>query len=764
MKVPSVQVNETARLQLLEKLDLLASPPDDAFDRVVRLTAIALRVPIAAVTVVDSTHQWFKSKVGMTLKQTHRADSLCQYAMQAQDMLVIEDARSDPRFAHTALVSGPPYIRFYVGVPLRSAAGLPIGSLCAISPQARKLDETEREAMRDLAQIVRRELLQRETACEARAARESDRRALALSETRFGTIFQQAPTGNAIVDLDGRFLVVNSRLAQITGYADAQLIGMNFRDLTPHEDLVPDLQKVEALLAGQIPSYVLEKRYLRKDGSSYWIELSVALVRDADGAPLHFISVIQDIDSRKQGESLLRGYQAELESRVAERTAELRAEIGRREASESLSRKQEEQLRAILENAQDAYVAVDDAACVVQWNRAAERIFGWTAAEMLGRRSLDLLIPEDTPASALARLTPHNAVFAADAAFGQAYEMRARRRDGAIFPVEIRVSQAPGEKGNVTFAFITDISERKRIEAELVGSRETLQTITDNLPVLIAQVDRNLCYRFNNAMYKRLFDIEPRELLGKPMSSLLSPGLYEQLLPSLQQALAGARVTHDNLNYRGQGDTVWRATYIPDVRGGEVVGFYVMSQDVTDQKRIESMLHSKAMRDALTDLPNRRALMERIEQAVQEACDAAQPFVLYFLDLDGFKTVNDRFGHEAGDSLLQQVADRLAKSVRPDDFLCRLAGDEFVILSHRMNAAADCEALARRIGEVLKQPFDSEHGMLEIGCGIGIAPCLAGCKADAATLLARADAAMYEAKRRGRNGYSFASDAPLAAS
>ena len=149
--------------------------------------------------------------------------------------------------------------------------------------------------------------------------------ALAASEERFRATFEQAAVGIAHVAPDGRWLRVNRKLCDIVGYTREELLGLGFQDITHPDDLDADLAQVRQVLAGEIDAYSMEKRYLRKDGGQVWINLTVALVRDAHGAPDYFISVVEEIEARKQAEEEIRYLNTGLERRVEERTAELKA-------------------------------------------------------------------------------------------------------------------------------------------------------------------------------------------------------------------------------------------------------------------------------------------------------------------------------------------------------------------------------------------------------------------------------------------------------
>jgi PAS domain S-box-containing protein len=148
---------------------------------------------------------------------------------------------------------------------------------------------------------------------------------LRASEGRFRATFEQAAVGIAHVGPDGRWLRVNRRLCEIVGYSEEELLAKTFQDITYPDDLVADLSHVRRLLGGEIPTYAMEKRYVRKNGAHVWISLTVALVRNATGQPDYFISVVEDISERKRAEAEVKNLNAELDQRVRERTAALEA-------------------------------------------------------------------------------------------------------------------------------------------------------------------------------------------------------------------------------------------------------------------------------------------------------------------------------------------------------------------------------------------------------------------------------------------------------
>jgi diguanylate cyclase (GGDEF)-like protein/PAS domain S-box-containing protein len=201
------------------------------------------------------------------------------------------------------------------------------------------------------------------------------------------------------------------------------------------------------------------------------------------------------------------------------------------------------------------------------------------------------------------------------------------------------------------------------------------------------------------------------------------------------------------------GDVVWvHENVLPIVRPGDDVPSAVLISfnDIGPARAAQQQLTFLAQRDALTGLYNRAYFSQRMQAVMEQAADDVQQVAVLFLDLDGFKKVNDTAGHEAGDHLLRIVAQRLSACVRQGDTLARLGGDEFVVLLDNVRSLAEAERLAKRIVEAIAQPFSTGGTEYYLGASIGIAA-YPDHGSDAATLLRCADAAMYNAKQNGRN-------------
>lgn len=154
----SSDANEDLRLQVLRRYDILDTAPEETFDRLTRIVAAALRVPIAAVTLVDDHRQWFKSRVGLAATETPRSASFCAHTMQENGAMVVTDATQDVRFEDNLLVVGEPHIRFYAGYPVVSSDGVALGAVCAIDTSPRKISKLELGLLKDLAALVNEQL------------------------------------------------------------------------------------------------------------------------------------------------------------------------------------------------------------------------------------------------------------------------------------------------------------------------------------------------------------------------------------------------------------------------------------------------------------------------------------------------------------------------------------------------------------------------------------------------------------------------------
>jgi diguanylate cyclase len=278
--------DEPQRLAALYRLALLDTPASESYDRITRLAARVLDVPIMLVSLVDAGRQWFKSRVGLDVGQTPREISFCGHVVAARCPLIVPDATQDPRFAGNPLVTGAPFIRAYLGVPVFTVDRQPVGTLCAIDVVPRGFDEVEVATLRDLADILEDTMNARQLALQADAVL----RYASGRERLFRENFEEAAAGMIHASPTGRVQRVNQRACELLGFSRGELHGISFMDLTHPEDAERHAAQMTRLTRNEVPGYRLLARLLTRDGGSRTVVLSVALSGDARAGGHHLIA------------------------------------------------------------------------------------------------------------------------------------------------------------------------------------------------------------------------------------------------------------------------------------------------------------------------------------------------------------------------------------------------------------------------------------------------------------------------------------------
>jgi diguanylate cyclase (GGDEF)-like protein/PAS domain S-box-containing protein len=292
-----------------------------------------------------------------------------------------------------------------------------------------------------------------------------------------------------------------------------------------------------------------------------------------------------------------------------------------------------------------------------------------------------------------------------------------------------------------------------RSEREAKRNEARLHTVTDNVPALISFLDAEQRFQFVNKAHEAWFGQNLAEISGKTLKEVVGEEDYALRKPQIEAVLRGERYSaerHREIN----GKDVWlEIVYIPEFDDFKrVIGFFVLGHDITDRKLNEARLETMALKDPLTGLANRRLFAERVEQAVAHARRNKGTMGVLFVDLDGFKQVNDTLGHDAGDLLLKGVAERLVAAVRQEDTVGRMGGDEFAIALGALRGADDARIVAEKIIASLSRPFAIQQQAVNISASVGVGVFPDHGK-NAESLLKNADLAMYEAKRAGKNTY-----------
>jgi len=383
-------------------------------------------------------------------------------------------------------------------------------------------------------------------------------------------------------------------------------------------------------------------------------------------------------------------------------------------------------------------------------NRTMESLSGRTLSDMRGKGWRHCVHPQD-------RLRLHTELSSWHSQQDHAPYTgicRLRGADNALLWARLKVvpvlvgGRAVGYVGSVE-----DVTERRANELALIKSEQRLRLITDNIPALVTYVTADERVAFANRRYEEAYGILHEELTGMSASEVLGPDVYAQSRPYIHHALAGTPVLFERTVRCEDGLRHERVSYIPDIEPqGAVAGYFGLVEDITSLKHVEAQLRKLVRVDALTGIANRIQFEERLDDAVRYSRRYGTLMALLFLDIDHFKEINDTCGHQGGDNVLREFAQRLLECVRETDTVARLAGDEFVIVLEGLTATAEAQAVARKIILAMQTPFDVCGQQRLVTTSIGVAVRRQD-EDDAQALLGRADVALYRAKSAGRNTF-----------
>jgi diguanylate cyclase (GGDEF)-like protein/PAS domain S-box-containing protein len=561
---------------------------------------------------------------------------------------------------------------------------------------------------------------------------------------------------------DRRIVRCTRRFEQMHGYAPGELNGQNTAMLYADEATYRGIGEAYGRLGGG-EAFTAETLTRRKDGTTYWSRLTGRAVDPTDPA-LGAVWLNEDITEHKRAEE-------ELQQALAEQ-------------------------QALANNVVVGITYVRDRK-TLRCNRRYEEMFGYEAGEATGGSTRSCYFTEGDYGSL------ERAYAELDAGRTSTTEHWLRRKDGSGF--WCRMSGRALEAGRPEKGYVwlfEDITERKRADSEVRRLAEEQSLILDNATVGISFARQRKLQRCNPRL-EQMFGYGAGELLGKGGELLFpTPAEHAAAMAELYPRLAtGETYVAERQLRRKDGSLFWCKVVAKAIDpANPEEGAIAIYEDITaeraardaleasrdaaeasrealeravaertaelraanqqlqaeiaDRRQAESRAQHLADHDALTGLPNRRLLEDRLTQALAASQRNRKQTAVMFVDLDRFKNINDSLGHAAGDLVLKECAERLVKQLREVDTICRMGGDEFVVVLPEIKRAADAANVAAKILETVGQPFTVQGRELQITPSVGISV-FPDDGRDAESLIRNADAAMYHAKETGRANYQF---------
>ncbi|HEY8605484.1 MAG TPA: EAL domain-containing protein [Noviherbaspirillum sp.] len=530
--------------------------------------------------------------------------------------------------------------------------------------------------------------------------------------------------------------VWNPEAERIFGWTQREAIGALLNDLILPVEARPVFERVLRVFRATGHHRALNRRLelsaLHKDGRPVPVEVTITPVRCEDH--LLFSASIRDLTERKHIDEQLRRHQSELRQACAE-LRESRAEL---ESALHVNRR-------LMEYSLDVIAAIDATSVFVQVSAASARVWGYAPGDLKGRPYLDLVHPQDRAllAEAALRVRTEGADLATEARF--------LHRSGAIVNIAWTVNWS--ESDSRFYCVARDITASKQAAYALAERDQRFHSLFEHHPDGVFAFDLDGRLLSANQALSVLTGCSNDELTSMTFRALVAPESAAAVEDRFLAATRGEAANFEATGIRRDGSRYEaHITVVPIVVDGAIVGVHGIARDITSGKNYERRIEYLATYDALTGLPNRNLLDDRLRHALVQAERDGHRAGVLFLDLNRFKIVNDSLGHDKGDALLKIMADRLKQCVRESDTVARLGGDEFVIVLENVSTPQDVVTVARNVLTQIEKAvtLDGHEFVVSGSIGCSLYP---KDGSSAAALLRAADLAMYEAKSAGGGAF-----------
>ncbi len=395
----------------------------------------------------------------------------------------------------------------------------------------------------------------------------------------------------------------------------------------------------------------------------------------------------------------------------------------------------------IFEATDTAIFSVDAAGCVIEWNGGAERLFGCRRQQALTRPLGELIAAPAGPVNWQEILASTQA------------SLHQLRGAAGLFDAEMRSVMTHQQGQLIRTLIVNDVSARQQAKRRLLQERDYGDAVLNSLPGVFYHCDESGRLQRWNRNFERMTGLGAEQLAGIHLT---------RLMPAHEQARAAEKIAEVLTSGMAQFEASYQLpngkrvpclfTGVRFVHEG-MVGFVGLGSDISERKRAERLLRHLATHDALTDLPNRHLLQERLMRLIAQAKISGKTIAVLLLDLDRFKVVNDAYGHPFGDEVIKAVSARLSATLSPGHTVARHGGDEFLVLLDDLQDIGQAQTIAEDIIACIRAPLVLQGREIHLSVSIGVSAFPQDGR-DSETLIKNADQAMYRAKHGGRNTYA----------
>jgi len=549
--------------------------------------------------------------------------------------------------------------------------------------------------------------------------------ALLESEKQYRMVVENAKE-SIIISQNEKVVFVNSAAIGMMGYSKEILTSKSFIDFIHPDDcnMVVD-HHIRRIKGEEVPP-VYPFRVIAQDGTVLWCELNATVIQ-WKGKPATLV-FLNNITERKRADEELK--------------------------------ENERKYRLLADNIQDVIFVLDMNLSFIYVSPSVKRLMGYEQEELLKLQASEMMTPSSWDLATTKLSKEIKKYEQGEVNTLQVLQLEIRRKDGTTVWTEVKFSFIRDETRQPVgvIGVSRDITERKRMEEKLRFEEKRFRAFVEHASDMIVLVNREGVILYVNPAIESILGYKPEERIGANGGEIVHPDDVKALADVFTTLSrdTSSPVINGELRLRHK-DGSWRTLEAVGsnlVTNNVVESIIINYRDITERKQAEEQIQYLVTHDLLTDLPSLRFAKDRLSVALNMARRYKKAVAVMFIDLDGFKDVNDTLGHDAGDYVLQQVARRMLSCVRETDIVSRVGGDEFLIIATEINAPENVVQIAKKVIHLVSQPiiFNGRQSVVSASIGIALFP---DDGTDMDQLIKKADEAMYSVKKGGKNGFSF---------